>query len=412
MPSVARSRPVGVNLASCGGHDVNEPWHDWIPGVLNKRQMRALVNEGLIRMNGSVEDLLDESSLDLSLSDEAYRMTPGAVKPVGDRPYVLCLKNKRLAEQLPAGQDGSFLLRAKQTYIFRLRVRLERKLGEIGVFGQATAKSSVGRVDVLVRLIVDGMDTYERFHPEGLARQSGEIYLEVTPITFAVKVRPGISLSQLRFFYGNPDDVQFQSNVLYRTIFHTSDKKDGSLNVDLQNTNVGGLQAAAFCAESSSPEEAIPLWETETKPDPCRHWKLREPEDNRLTIETERFYILRSKERISVPPGIAIYCRASDETIGEMRIHYAGFVHPLFGRRRKDGQVGTPLIFEVRGHQVNVSLADGERMANLTFYRMSQDATDEGSPTEYEQQTLRLSKFFGAWPEKLKRNADGRVEAA
>lgn len=29
--------------------------------------------------------------------------------------------------------------------------------------------------------------------------------------------------------------------------------------------------------------------------------------------------------------GVAVYCRPSDETIGEMRIHYAGFVHPGFG---------------------------------------------------------------------------------
>jgi dCTP deaminase len=95
-----------------------------------------------------------------------------------------------------------------------------------------------------------------------------------------------------------------------------------------------------------------------------------------------------------------------------MRIHYAGFVHPLFGRRRTDQQKGTPLIFEVRGHQVNVSLADGERMATLIFYRMSQDATGEGTPTGYEQQTLQLSKFFGPWPARLERSADGKIQAA
>jgi len=412
MPSVARSRPVGVNLASCGGHDVNEPWHDWIPGVLNKTQMKALVNEGLITTTGTVDDLLDESSLDLTLSEEAYRMIGGSVKPVGDRTYAWFLNQKALAEKVPADEDGSFSLGAKKTYIFKVRERLETNLGAIGVPGKATAKSSVGRVDVLVRLIVNGMNTYESFNPDALKHQAGDMYLEITPITFPVKVRPGKSLSQLRFFYGDPQQVEVgSSDVLYRTIFNDHKKHDGSLNVDLHNTDVGGLPAAAFCAEPSSSADAIPLWVMEPKPDPCRHWKVKESKDNRLTIEAEQFYILRSKERLSVPPGIAIYCRASDETIGEMRIHYAGFVHPWFGLRRTDGEKGTPLTFEVRGHQVKVSLADGERMANLTFYRMSQDAT-EPSPTGYEDQTLQLSKFFDSWPPKLKRNADDRVEAA
>ena len=389
-----------------------EPWHDWIPGVLNRDQMRSLVEEALVSVSGSVEPLLDESSLDLTLSDEAYKMVNGAVKPSGGKPYSSCLKQTGLAEKLTP-KDGSFLLEAKATYIFKLNEKLERKLGKIQIYGQATAKSSVGRVDVLARLIVDGMDTYECFDPTGLEKQSGEMYLEITPITFSVRVRTNTSLSQLRFFYGDPRDVEIRSDVLYRTVFHGDEKKhDGSLSVDLQNTDVGGLTTSAFCAEGGGDVEPITLWVADDKPDPCKHWRFKESSSERLTIAAERFYILRSKERISVPPGVAIYCRASDETIGEMRIHYAGFVHPLFGCRRSDGQMGTPLIFEVRGHQVNVSLADGERMANLTFYRMSQDANQKGTPTGYENQTLKLSKFFADWPTQLKGYPDGRVEAA
>jgi len=405
---LAQSEAESV-AAPAGDHDVNEPWHDWVPGVLNKTQMDTLLQYGLVTTRGSGKSLPDLSSLDLSLSNEAYRMIPGAVKPVGDKPYGWFVKTEHLARELSPEPDGSFLLEAKGTYVFKLNERLERGLSEIDVHGQATAKSSVGRVDVLTRLIVDGMVTYESFDPVGLRRGSGDMYLEVTPITFPVRVCPGISLSQLRFFYGAPVDLR--SEVLYRTIFNDPDKNDGTLNVDLQNTDVGGLPAAAFRAESSSPEETIPLWITDTPPDPCRHWSLKQSENDRLTIETERFYILRSKERIAVPPGIAVYCRASDETIGEMRIHYAGFVHPWWGLKRMDGTRGTPLIFEVRGHQVNVSLAHGERMATLTFYRMSQDA-EEGEPTGYESQKLQLSKFFAPWPERLRRSADGRLEAA
>lgn len=380
---------------------MTQPWRDWIPGVLNKDQMRELAGEGLITMtpSASIEALLDESSLDLTLSDQAFQMVHGSVKPNSLYPYSSFLDDTDLAESLAPDKDGSFHLRAKQTYIFRLRERLQKKLGEIGVYGRATAKSSVGRVDVLARLIVDGMNTYEGFDPDGLCAQSGDMYLEVTPIPFDVKVRPEKSLSQLRFFYGDPSDVEISSEILYRTIFPDEEKQDGSLTVSLENTTVGGQNAAAFYAEAASGNNPIPLWVTEKKPDPRDYWKVKESKADRLTIEPEKFYILRSKETLSVPPGIAIYCRASDETIGEMRIHYAGFVHPLFGGQRTDGKKGTPLIFEVRGHQVQVSLAHGERMANLTFYRMSQDATRDGDPTGYEEQTLKLSKFFAEWPE-------------
>jgi len=167
----------------------------------------------------------------------------------------------------------------------------------------------------------------------------------------------------------------------------------------------------------------VALWEVRPKPDPCDYWTFVEPDQaRRLKIQANNFYILRSKERISLPEGVAIYCRAIDETIGEMRIHYAGFVHPRFGTTRSDKKEGTPLIFEVRGHQVNVSLADGERMANLIFYRMSKDSPEEEKKGKgkgkikrrkksYEDQSLQLSKFFKQWPKNLKRNNDGTLEA-
>jgi len=371
--------------------------------------MQALVDRGMITTRGVTGITLDHSSLILSLSDEAYEMLPRAVKPVGNHPYGWFIKNQGLAKRL-CSENGVFSLKEKGTYIFKLNEHLERSLTALEIHGQATGKSSVGRVDVLTRLIVDGMVTYERFNPEGLARGSGDMYLEITPITFPVKVRAGGSLSQLRLFYGNPSDVEIRSKVLYQTIFNDEQKNDGTLSVDLQNTHIGDVKAAAIRARAGGTREPVPLWEEKPKPDPCRYWDLIESTGERLVVETESFYLLRSREHISIPAGVAVYCRASDETIGEMRIHYAGFVHPWWGLKRSDGERGTPLIFEVRGHQVNVSLAHGERMANLSFYRMSDDAGD-ADPTPYEDQTLRLSKFFGAWPERMVRSTDGSLQA-
>jgi deoxycytidine triphosphate deaminase len=177
--------------------------------------------------------------------------------------------------------------------------------------------------------------------------------------------------------------------------------------VDLEKTRIGDVEAVAFCAQKEKDNEPIPLWKGDVLTDPRKHWRLVETDGKgRLKIENDRFYILRSKEKIRVPLGIAIYCRASDETLGEMRIHYAGFVHPGFGERT-DGD-GTPLIFEVRGHQVDVNLRDGERLANLVLYRMSENAKAENS--DYGKQTLKLSGFFSEWSKGEVK--DGAIEAA
>lgn len=389
-----------------------KPWEGWIPGVLSDSQVGELCKLGFIQGVENQEEALGYSSFDLSLSAIAFQMNDGSVKP-SHLDYEDVLRDRKLAKEFPP-TDGVFTLAAKTTYVFKLRERLH-DLADSRIYGQATAKSSVGRVDVLARLIVDGMDTYESFNPTRLKGRSGNMYLEITPITFSVKVKAGICLTQLRLFYGKPADVEIRSEELYKTVLTGPGAADGSLTVNLENEQWGRLPVAAFCATGeASKDDAVPLWvEGGKRCDPCRYWRFRESSNKRLKIEKDQFYIIRSKERISLPRGIAIYCRASDETIGEMRIHYAGFVHPFFGLGRRNNQ-GTPLIFEVRGHQVDVSLGNEEKMANLQFYRMSEDCVEKpGKKSPYDEQSLKLSDFFDKWPKKLRRvGNDGSVEAA
>jgi dCTP deaminase len=239
------------------------------------------------------------------------------------------------------------------------------------------------------------MDTYESFD-RAAENGNGQLFLEVTPITFDVRVKIGSSLSQLRLFYGMPDDVLMRGNELYESVHIPN----GSLRADLTDIAIGEANGCTFCASSETDQQPIPLWKTDNPPDPKKYWRvaksIRLGTKNYLQIRKEQFYLLRSKEKIALPAGIAVYCRATDETIGEMRIHYAGFVHPWFGRDRRDRQIGTPLIFEVRGHDVEVLLNDSERMARLFFYRMSEDC-EKPKPGDYSDQTLRLSKFFADW---------------
>ena len=233
------------------------------------------------------------------------------------------------------------------------------------------------------------------------------MFLEVTPLTFRVIVKCGVSLSQLRLFYGRPEESEVRGKELYQAVMSRDDEKpvDEFLRVDVNNIKFKTGDAAAFKAIHEV-DVPVKLWTRNTagkqiqKANPTAFWQLEPSVKNRFHVRKTSFYILRSKEKIILRPSICVYCRAIDETIGEMRIHYAGFVHPHFGYHIKNGKVvaiGTPLIFEVRGHDVNVVLNDAEPLARLTFYRMSQDCSSEPDPKKlstYHDQILRLSQFF------------------
>lgn len=392
------------------------PWADWIPGVLSSRQILDLCEQGYLTQT-EPEPSLDASSIDLHLLDEAWELHQGSIKPSG-RSYLHFIEQHGLATQL-SSENNTYVLKPRKTYLFRIRERLG-PLRDGRVYGEATAKSSVGRLDVLARLVVDGTSRYEGFNPDELAQSSGDMFLEITSMTFHVRVRKGISLSQLRLFYGEPAACEIHSRELWNTVLHQPDcdargRIDDTLSVDLEPDKIGELPVAAFEAPSpATTQDIIDLWKKEAPPKPWPYWKFRNADKNqRLEINPKSFYILRSRERLRLPAGVAAYCKAIDETIGEMRIHYAGFVHPFFGLDRSDGRTGTPLIFEVRGHDLKVNLIHREKLARLTFYRMSMDAPKPSESSAqskgYNDQELKLSGYFEGWPKNLTLNNDFSV---
>jgi dCTP deaminase len=386
------------------------PWDDWLPGVLSKGQVQKLIDSGFIRDTSGNPDDLDYSSIDLHIANDAYELN-ACVKPFG-RHFLGELLRQRLAGPLTPEADGSYLLKPRRTYLFKIAERIP-EFNDTPIYGSATAKSSVGRMDVLARLIVDGMDEYEGFEPKRAC--GGDMFLEITSMTFHVRVKPGIALTQLRFYKGPQKDSLIQGDTLLATVFDKSgESAAATLSVDLSPDLISHNEVSAFSAALQAPGSGavIDLWNKpeEQKPKPWEHWQFEVTDENkRLRIVKDRFYIIRSREKIHLPKGIAVYCRASDETIGEMRIHYAGFVHPFFGCQRKDGKRGTPLIFEVRGHDIDVSLMNEEKMARLEFYRMSEDSIDEEAEGPYPTQSLQLSKFFAKWPTEALRDPSGIV---
>eukprot|EP00511_Aplanochytrium_stocchinoi_P002195 CAMPEP_0204833314 /NCGR_PEP_ID=MMETSP1346-20131115/16399_1 /ASSEMBLY_ACC=CAM_ASM_000771 /TAXON_ID=215587 /ORGANISM="Aplanochytrium stocchinoi, Strain GSBS06" /LENGTH=99 /DNA_ID=CAMNT_0051965747 /DNA_START=103 /DNA_END=399 /DNA_ORIENTATION=+ len=56
-----------------------------------------------------------------------------------------------------------------------------------------------------------------------------------------------------------------------------------------------------------------------------------QPGTKSLTLEKDKFYILATKERISVPVHLSAEMVPFSQHVGELRAHYAGFFDPGFG---------------------------------------------------------------------------------
>jgi len=366
------------------------------PGVLNNEQLKLLADKGIIQNLDTNQ--IDESSFDLHLGSTGYEMK-GTTKPIEGRDYEEILDDdKYVKDRLTLKKP--VVLRPGRTYVFKLKEAIYFKNGHY-FRGQATGRSSVGRLDVLTRLIGSHCPSYDELPSDF----SGVLYLEVTPITFSIMVKQGTALGQLRIFKGNPEDSELTGSVLeyYKDMFSTTTGDNiRKLSLDLIPANVGiekgGVKASVFLARSNC-LKVIDLTKGSNQNRPEDFWVAQVARENTLEIKPERFYIMKSKERFRLPLDVAVYCQAVSETLGELRIHYAGFVHPGFGLKREDKK-GTPIIFEVRGHNVRTFLRENEKLAEIRFYRMSKPVNKKFVKSSYQKQELQLSNYFKSWGTK------------
>lgn len=359
------------------------------PGILNKEHILSLEGEVI---TGLTKQAVGPSAFDLHLSHEGWEMN-GSIKG----------SDKTLIDEIGKSYGNPFSiekkqkLEAKHTYLFKLEECL-KPLKDAKLYGRATGRSSIGRLDVLSRLMVDRCSSYDEIEPKE-DYYPGRLYIEVTPITFDIEVKQGVSLNQLRLFRGDPklselkmDEIElFGEMILDEKKRAKIGQKAYKLRVDLTPDPEKGISAFRAKKHGRLP---IDLTKEEKYYDPKEYWDcITLEKDSLLEIRPEEFYILRSKERFKLPLDVAVYCHAISETLGELRIHYAGFVHPGFGSKRPEG---TPIIFEVRGHNVTAFLRDGETLAHIEFYRMSQPC-EKPEETAYEKQELKLSSYFKDW---------------
>lgn len=370
-----------------------------IEGMLPSQEIRELIASQHIRAFPEItEQQIQPASLDLRLGEVGYRVQASFVP-----------QNSTVERGIAdAGLSMSRVDLTRTTVFEKGCVYIVPLLEQLdlpeGISARANPKSSTGRLDIFTRLITDYGKEFERVIPG----YKGKLYAEIASRTFSIIVRAGMTLNQLRFICGNPKPSDRKTTALEKAALEREEalvygdegnaakariaKKSVKLSVNLRGSDPS--EVVAYKAKKNAP--VIDLANTNHYA-PEDFWDLRhDPGKRGLILEAGDFYILASKEKVSVPPDWAAEMVSMDQDIGEFRIHYAGFFDPGFGYGAGDVR-GTRAVLEVRAHEVPFLVEHGQIMGRLMYLplRSRPDkiyGTEIGS--SYQRQGLALSKHF------------------
>ena len=366
-------------------------------GVLPSQVIRNLIASGHIAPRkelGAVisEEQIQPASIDLRLGTVAYRVRasflPGKSSTVERK--IEDLKMSEVDLTRPAVFEKNCV------YIVPLVEELHLP---DDVSAKCNPKSTTGRLDIFTRLITDYGEDFEWVRPG----YRGRLYAEVVPRTFSVVLSAGMKLSQMRFLLGDPssDDRSLQA----------LDRQHGLVYLTEDNRAVAEIEEGLWIrvsTQAASPNDVIAYKARSNAPvidlskvnhyEPDDFWELiYPPRSGGLILDPGAFYIIASKERVRVPPEFAAEMVALETSVGEFRIHYAGFFDPGFGFGSNDDIKGTRAVLEVRAHEVPFQIEDGQAVGRLYYmHLLSLPDKVYGSKigSSYQGQALALSKQF------------------
>lgn len=358
-------------------------------GVLNAEQIVAEIDRGAVRLSGALgARQLQPASLDLTIGRRGWRVRASFLPPPG----------KAVADRL---HDGLTMHEIDLTYGAVLErgcvylVELAESLSlAADVAGAANPKSSTGRIDVFVRLVVDSANGRRVAFDEAPAGYRGPLYAEISPRTFSILVREGSSLNQLRLKKGAPrlDDAALLALHKREPLIDGAADIEGGigLSVDLKpRGEIAGWRARRHAAlidvDRAGALDADDFFEP-----------IATPKSGFIILDPDEFYILASREALSIPPDYAAEMTPISPGLGEFRVHYAGFFDPGFGWS-PEGPNGSRAVLEVRSHDAAFVLEHGQLVARLVYERMAarpQRVYGAGVASNYQGQGLKLSKHF------------------
>ena len=353
-----------------------------LPSHVLKRLIRA--RRELVAAEDIEDAQIQPASLDLRLGPVAWRVRasflPGPNATVREKLASVGMHEISL-------EQGAVL----ETHCVYVVPLLESAEFSFRVSGIANPKSSTGRLDVFTRLITDRAQAFDRIEPG----YHGPLYAEIGPRTFPVLVRKGSRLNQLRVRRGSPQFTDTQLKRLHEEqplVDGTADIDNGlALTVDL----VGDAQRQV--GWRARRHTGVIDIDRRSALDPLDYWEpVYATRAGSIVLDPDEFYILASREAVSIPPDFAAEMVPFNPLVGEFRVHYAGFFDPGFGHDMGQGR-GSRAVLEVRSREVPFIIEHGQIIGRLEFERLTDSPPEvygQGIGSHYQKQGLRLSKHF------------------
>ncbi len=361
--------------------------------MLPSQEIKELISSGAIRAFPEItEKQIQPASLDLRLGEVGYRVQASFVPQ-----HSTVERGIHDAGLLMGRVDLTRTTVFEKGCVYIVPLLEELSLPE-DLSARANPKSSTGRLDIFTRLITDYGVEFEQVG-EGY---KGRLYAEIASRTFSVIVRAGMTLNQLRFMRGRPKPSDRATTALEReeALVYGEEGSPAKALIRKQSillsANLHGHDASEVVAYKARENAPVIDLANINHYEPDDFWEMRRnPGDRGLILDPGGFYILASKERVSVPPDWAAEMVSIDQEIGEFRIHYAGFFDPGFGYG--PDVRGTRAVLEVRAHEVPFLIEHGQIMGRLMYIPLrSRPDKIYGAEigSSYQRQGLALSKHF------------------
>ncbi len=374
--AVARSRP-SLPRQRPGGS-----------GILPVQTLRGAIREGWIQCDHAIDqNQVQPASIDLRLGEVAYRVRASFL--AGPKTKV----KSRLDELSMHTLDltGGAVLEKDCVYIVPL---IERLALPGLISAMANAKSSTGRLDVFARLITDNGQAFDQV-PAGY---TGPLYAEIAPRSFSILARTGSRLNQLRLRRGTATVSDAEVRTLHQQVglVHGGSASAGvdrgvTFTVDVEGKAFGGL--IGYRARKHAPVvdiDSVGAYAIE------EFWAPVHGRQGGIILTPDDFYILASREHVTVPADHAAEMLAYDVQAGEFRVHYAGFFDPGFGDPNCGG-TPTRAVLEVRSHEVPFLIDADQIVGRLVYEKLTEPPRETyGSKigSHYQGQGLALGKQF------------------
>ena len=346
-------------------------------------------------------EAIQPASIDLRLGDFAWALRCSFLPDVDS---TVEEKIDGLAFQRIDLRDGAVLERDRP-YLVPL---IEELSLPAEVRANANPKSSTGRLDVFTRVITDRHHRFDEIR----AGYRGRLYLEIVPRSFAIQVKTGLSLNQLRLARGESASAT-RTSAVCRPSSRCSTSTPMRCASPSWRSPTGSFSAstsrgrATVWSATGRRRTASRLTSPVCVPTAGPTTGTRLPRAGRADRSGAGDLLPAALRRGGLHPAAD---RRRDDGLrpdrGELRTHYAGFFDPGFGYDRVADRHGSRAALEVRARDVSFMVEHRQPVCKLGLERMAAPAErlyGQELGSNYQGQVTMLSKHFeeqtgGGWP--------------